>query len=280
MMSKPLDAPIYTLCVDGPEFARRLHEDIHKARERVWVQTLSWEGDAAGLGLTRALLDSRADDRRVIADSVTEVVVNDRFRFSPAALLDRSLQDEVRATARMAETLRDNGVGVLHVDPIGLALHRVPTRNHKKLAVIDNRIAYLGGINFTDHNFAWHDLMVRIEDPAMARYLAEDMEATWNGRARSSRGVFGKATLYCSDGMDNGPMRDALRDVIGCATDRIVLQCPYVSDPLFAWLGDARRCGVRVTVLIPEAHNRPLMKEGIVHACREQGLEVLINPAP
>jgi hypothetical protein len=42
----------------------------------------------------------------------------------------------------------------------------------KKLALVDGRVAYLGGINFSEHNFAWHDMMFRFEDAGLAGFLA------------------------------------------------------------------------------------------------------------
>ena len=38
----------------------------------------------------------------------------------------------------------------------------------------------VGGINVSDHNFGWHDLMVRIEGPLVAD-LAADYGSSWDG---------------------------------------------------------------------------------------------------
>jgi phosphatidylserine/phosphatidylglycerophosphate/cardiolipin synthase-like enzyme len=57
------------LLVDGAEFWSRLEGDIAQARERVWVQTLSFEGDTAGRKLSGALQACGAPDRRILVDS-------------------------------------------------------------------------------------------------------------------------------------------------------------------------------------------------------------------
>ena len=53
------------LLVDAPEFWAALRRDIRAARHRIWLQTLSFEADSAGLPLAEALLES--DDARLDA---------------------------------------------------------------------------------------------------------------------------------------------------------------------------------------------------------------------
>ena len=53
-------------------------------------------------------------------------------------------------------------------------------RNHKKMVVLDDRVAFVGGINIADHNYAWHDFMVKITGP-LAADIARDFRSTWAG---------------------------------------------------------------------------------------------------
>src|SRR6185436_14372580 len=104
----------------------------------------------------------------------------------PSSLLDRGLQAEVQETGDMIDRLQRGGVGVRFAGPAGRFLERLPARNHKKLVAVDDRVAYVGGINFSDHNFLWHDLMLRVEDPGFVRFLREDFEGTWSGRPKAA----------------------------------------------------------------------------------------------
>ncbi len=55
------------------------------------------------------------------------------------------------------------GVGVRFGNPLGPSPSNVVRRNHNKTAVFDDPIAYPGGINFSGHNFARHDMMFGVE---------------------------------------------------------------------------------------------------------------------
>lgn len=262
----------FSLCVDGVEFRDAMVRDILAAKERVYVHTLSFEGDAAGRSLADSMLASKARDKRILADSITELLVNDCFIYTPRSLAKKELQAEVKATRAMYEELRGQGIQLALLDPIGWMIPRLLIRNHKKIIVIDDEIAYLGGLNFSDHNFAWHDLMIRIESEEVVEFLSRDFLASWNGENRVDSANMDGIELYTVDGKGNETILEAVRDLIAGARDRIYLQCPYITAPFFEMLGDASRRGVEVTAVISEEHNRGLMKEGIVEACRREGI--------
>jgi len=125
-----------------------------------------------------ALLASRAPDRRILVDDYTRVNINDRAVRSAAGRKDEVLQAEVTATDAMFRKLAASGVPVRVTNPIGLLALNYPARNHKKLIVTDD-VAYIGGVNFSDHNFAWPDLMLRIDSAAAANFLGDDFQATF-----------------------------------------------------------------------------------------------------
>src|SRR5439155_15203987 len=154
------------LLVDYDEFWARLSEDLRAAQRSVFVQTFALEGDAVGKQLSGALLGSAATDKRVLADSFTRVVLSDRFRYSPVNFFDEELRHEARETAAMMDELEQHGVGIRFTNPYGLSPRRLLSRNHKKLIVLDDATAYLGGINFSEHNACWHDMMLHIEEEA------------------------------------------------------------------------------------------------------------------
>ena len=89
------------LLVNFSEFWLRLNQDIASAQQSVFVQTFAFEGDTVGRQLSRALLSSPAADKRVLADSFTRVVLNDRFRYAPANLFDDTLRREAGETSAM-----------------------------------------------------------------------------------------------------------------------------------------------------------------------------------
>ncbi|MEP6968531.1 MAG: phospholipase D-like domain-containing protein, partial [Pseudomonadota bacterium] len=168
------------LLVGSDAFWARAAWDIASARRRLYVQAMSFEGDDAGKAVAGAIMASPARDRRVLVDAYSTVVISDRFVLSPAGLFDRALRAEAKATRAMFDDLVRAGARVRVTNPVGPLYLHYPARNHKKLIVADE-VAYIGGINFSDHNFAWRDLMLRLEDDAAAQVLARDFEATFDG---------------------------------------------------------------------------------------------------
>jgi cardiolipin synthase len=138
------------LLVDAEEFWSALEQDLRHARKRVWLQTLSFEADGAGLPLADALLDSPATDRRLIVDAFSMHIISDRFIYAPHNAFDQALQAEVRGTRALLQRMREMGVLVGITNPAGFLWHRLPARDHRKLVLIDDDVAYIGGINFSE----------------------------------------------------------------------------------------------------------------------------------
>lgn len=262
------------LLVDAPEFFERLAEDLAAARSRAWLQASTFEGDTAGRSVADALLASPATDRRVIVDYYTRHFLSDRFLFTPRNLLDADLRAERRSTSEMFEKLKREGVGVRFVNPAGLFFLRMPAREHKKIVVVDEEIAYLGGINFSDHNFAWHDLMLRIKHPGVAGFLASDLDATWRGVSSAPRARFDGVDLFSVDGSSNEVTLEPILDLIREARRSVIVHSAYITFPFTGALRAAQRRGARVTVLTPEANNRGVLRSYILRERERSGFEL------
>ena len=250
------------LLQDAAEFWPRAKADILAARERVYLQALSFEGDAAGREVAAALTASPAPDRRVLVDCFTRHVVSDRLVWRPKNLLDPALREEVRATRAMRRALERTGVGWRFVGPLGPLLLRAPARNHKKLVLVDERVAYVGGVNFSDHNFAWRDLMLRVEGEDAARFLGEDFLRTWEGRPAASSIRLPGLELHALDGRGNEAcFEEVVLSAVDGARHEIHVECAYMTSPFLERLGAAARRGVEVTVVAPEANNWGLVRD-------------------
>lgn len=267
----------YTLLVGSETFWKRAAEDISRARARVLVQAMTFEGDAAGQAVAQAVRSSRATDRRVLVDDYSRVVVSDRFVLSPLSLLNRPFREEVRATRAMFAGLQADGIGVRATNPIAGRLARYGVRNHKKLIVADD-VAYIGGVNFSDHNFGWHDLMLRIEAPGPAAFLAEDFDATWESRPALRHVRFGDMALSALDGRTNRKGFRPLLAAIAAAEERIEIVSPYLSFPFVGMLGEAARRGIGVDLLTPYAGNKPMVRHYLSDAVRRAGIHVTLLP--
>lgn len=244
--------------VDSAEFWASLEQDIAAAKNYIYVQTLSFEGDRAGRGLAQALLDSAATDKRMIVDSFSKIILSDKFIKGPTNILDRELRQEAKDTKQMMADLEQGGVKVKYTNPLGPLLVNILARNHKKLIVIDDRITYIGGINFSDHNFAWHDMMIRFEDEAIAKFFTVDFLDTWSGKDRGGAYSFELADFYLFDGHDNVPTWNKVFDLINQAQQEVIIQSPYFTFPFYEKIGQLTQRGVKVTYISPESNNRKI----------------------
>jgi cardiolipin synthase len=243
------------LLVDFNEFWARLREDIAQAQDSIWIQTFAFEGDSVGQELAAVLIAAPAEDKRVLADSFTRVVLSDRFRYAPSNLFDESLRSEASETERMRCALKAAGVSIKFTNPFGASPRKLLSRNHKKLIVIDDRAAYIGGINFSEHNAAWHDMMLRIDDVRAISFLRNDFQSSWESRDQSASAQFDGIELLLADGRHNGKAFGRIIELIDAARKSIVVESPYVTFPFYERLRAATRRGVAVTIITPDQNN-------------------------
>ncbi|HEX7710119.1 MAG TPA: phosphatidylserine/phosphatidylglycerophosphate/cardiolipin synthase family protein [Sphingomonadaceae bacterium] len=264
----------FEMLVGSGDFWARAALDVAAARRRVLIQAMTFEGDAAGLGVAHAIRASTAEDRRVLVDDYTRNVLNDTFLVLSR---DPALAAEARTTWAMFDELKQNGVGVRITNPVGHNPFRYPVRNHKKLLVMDD-VAWLGGINFSDHNFAWHDLMVRIEDRGIVDWLAEQFERDWQGTPRPAEARFDGIKLLSLDGTDNARQLDPLLARIGAATRSLEMVSAYATFPFVDALAAAARRGVSAALYTPRENNKPIVRDYLCGIAESSGLRICLTP--
>lgn len=243
------------LLLDFEEFWTRLRQDLALARDSVFIQTFALEGDSIGRQLCAALLDSPAADKRILADSFTRVVLSDRFRYTPRNFFDEELRQEARATRNMHARLEAAGVTIRFTNPYGFTPRRFLSRNHKKLFLVDSTAAYIGGINFSEHNAAWHDMMLRLDDAGAVAFLRQDFLATWIEHNRLATRECNGVELFTLDGRDNRRAFQRVLNLIDHARVSIFVESPYITFPFYERLRDAARRGVDVKIVTPQRNN-------------------------
>ncbi len=267
--------PRFDLFVGADAFWTRARLDIASGRRRVLVQAMTFEGDAAGSAVAAAIDASPAPDRRVLIDDYSRHVINDRFL---ALSRGPALHAEARATWAMFDALKAGGAGLRLTNPVGRNPLTYPLRNHKKLLVIDDA-AWIGGINFSDHNFAWHDMMLRIEDGAVADWLARQFDRDWQGEAANSACAFGEALhLLSMDGKRNGAALGQLLDLFGSAARSIEVVSAYPTFPFVDAMAASAKRGVPVTLYTPRANNKPIIRDYLLGVAGASGLAIRLTP--
>ncbi len=264
------------ILVDSYEFCHNLEEDLLSSKDYIFIQTLSFEGDSAGSWLSNLLLSLKCRDKRILVDSFTKFRISDKFVHSPRNCFDFKLHKEVKETAKMIEHLRKNGVSVRFTNPHGPLLMKLVARNHKKIIVLDDRVAYIGGINFSEHNFFWHDMMIRFENKGVAEFLKEDFLSTWRGHNSNTSGCFEGVKFYMLDGTSNKIGFMPILELIKNAKESIWVESPYITFPFCKVLREMRRKGVAVTIVSPEKNNEPLLKKYILWESARSGFNMML----
>ena len=243
------------ILVDFDAFWDRLAQDIATANRRVLVQTFSFEADRVGTLLATTLDHSAVADKRILVDSFSRIVLSDKFRFAPAHWSNTELRTEAKLTKQLHERLPAQGIEIKYGNPLGPTPRRLVTRNHKKLIVVDEHISYIGGVNFSEHNAAWHDMMLRIESAEVGDFFRADFEAAWRGESFQSSGSFAGIELSTLNGRSNRDAFTRVLDLIDQTNSSIFVESPYITFPFYDRLRAARRRGVQVTIVTPEENN-------------------------
>jgi cardiolipin synthase len=153
-------------------------------------------------------------------------------------------------------------------------------RDHRKIAVIDGRTAFTGGLNiaeeyagFGEDTKQWRDMGVRIEGPAVRELLQVFCE-NWQGETGEEPPVCTALEAQETAGKDDvmivsgGPhhnrsrIRAAFRAAIAGAEESIRIENPYfVPGPrITRSLLRAARRGVRVQLILPSYSDVPLVR--------------------
>ncbi|MFM5886519.1 MAG: cardiolipin synthase [Novosphingobium sp.] len=238
--------------------------DIDAAQGTVHLCFYIWLADGNGLKVKDALI--RAAQRGVRVRVLADALGSRGFHRSP------HWQD-----------LRHAGVDARIALPVGglvwtLIRGRLDLRNHRKVLIVDNAIAWCGSQNLADPEFRikarfgpWVDLMTRWEGP-VARHFQFLFAGDWMaehgddvtallapGPAHAPGLPPGIAAQVIGTGptLSYAAMTECFTELVHAARRELVMTTPYfVPDEqlLFALLSAARR-GVRVVLIVPRRND-------------------------
>lgn len=149
-------------------------------------------------------------------------------------------------------------------------------RNHRKILVVDNEIAYLGGMNIgREYAYTWRDTHCRVEG-AKARDVALAFTDLWNRRhvrnkAKQIQLPFeidnaGEQSIFIRESKPSGSfgqktIRDTYLDAFQKAQKHIWLTNPYFlpDKGLEQALLEAAKRGVKLDLIVPEKSNHTIV---------------------
>lgn len=272
------------LLIDGPAAYEAMFEAIGKAEHHVHLETYILEDNEIG----RALADL------LIARATRGVEV--RVTYDGFGSIDTS--------GEYFERLQRNGVQLYEYRPPDptkdLRVWRINNRHHRKLLIVDGRVAFTGGINISDvyrssssarffgsnreevrkrkEESAWRDTQIRVQGPSVAEFQQLFIDL-WNeqgdNRITPEHGYFPALTSHGNDliqiidsvgGDDQVRIYDVIHAVVARARDHIWITQAYFSpdDDLIQDLIAAARRGVDVRMILPGFSDAPM----VMHAAR------------
>lgn len=250
-----LDGNRVELLTRPGEMVDRLVDDVDAARHHAHLAFFMWKDDPAGRRVAQAL--ARAARRGVRCRVLVDAWATRRMRAS----LGRWMQARGIALHPMLE---------MH------PLARMDIRNHRKIAVVDGRVAYTGSSNVIGPAFGledghYHQVSVRVHGPTalqLQMLFAEDWYFA-TGRVLDGAGIFppperpGRVAIQTVPGGPSYPahiVRHVLVQAFGEARRQLVVTTPYLvpDEPVLLALRLAALRGVRVDVVLPERSDRPL----------------------
>jgi cardiolipin synthase len=262
----PLPGNAITLLDDSDAVFDRLVADVDAARSTCLMAFYIWSPGGRADELAGAL--ARAAARGVACRLLLDAVGSSAF-FREGG----------------AESLRARGVEVVAALPVKLyrvLFERFDLRLHRKVVVVDGRVAYTGSMNVADPRFfkqgagvgEWVDAMARLEGPvveALAAVFFEDWERETGQGAGPLRGVLpsaqpspGAATVQAIPSGPTSPRvltSAVLLQAIYEADREIVLTTPYFvpEEPLLLALASAAARGVEVHLVVPARNDSRLV---------------------
>ncbi|MBL0928115.1 MAG: cardiolipin synthase [Phycisphaerales bacterium] len=265
----PLGGNRVELLSDATDVLAQIARDIDAATAHVHMLFYIWMPTGKSLDVCAAL--ERAARRGVECRVLVDAVGSKEFVGS------EPWERMVAAGVRCVEALP--------VNPLRMLLARIDLRNHRKIAVIDGRVAYSGSQNLTDETFTkrgkgpWIDTTLRIEGPA-AQALQTVFLRDWSldsgevlpdiDRWMPDLGDPGKVrppgdTVVHVIPSGPGPQPDAVHQaflaMLFAAREEIIMTTPYFvpDEGTRAALVNAALRGVAVTIILPDELDAPVV---------------------
>ncbi len=287
-----------TLLMSGQEKFDDLFEAIRQAKSSVHLEYFNFRNDSIASLLFKLLAEKAGEGVEV------------------RALFDGFGNDSNNRPLKRKhlKEIRSKGIEIFEFDPVRFPwVNHVFHRDHRKIVIIDGKIAYTGGMNVADYYIngtdvvgEWRDMHCRIEGDEV-NTLQKIFLRMWNkvsGQdvygAKYYRGYHGadyitglKPDTCCTAGnkmvgiinreprVTNKIIRKFYTDAINDAKDSIKLINPYLTlnNTLKRALRNAVKRGVKVEIMVSAHSDIPLTPDCVfynVHNLMQHGVDVWI----
>lgn len=218
-------------------------------------------------------------DYYIIRESdIARQVIDILCEKSAEGLKVRVIYDDVGSSLSRStlKQMRDHGVASYPYMPVVFSrlAHKANYRNHRKIAVIDNEVGFVGGININDKyinpsqsGLYWRDTHIMIKGEAVIdlQYLfisdwyfvsgqKIDLEEVRYRNLSNIQSIVPTSILGSDYGKNNQTIKEAFFRMITSAQKEVLITTPYFvpDDAILNALKITAKSGVNVSLLLPE----------------------------
>ncbi|HEV7856461.1 MAG TPA: cardiolipin synthase [Herminiimonas sp.] len=171
-----------TLLNDGPQTIAAMIAAIKTATDNINLETYIF-------------------DQGILGDEFSDLLIQKQQAGVQVNIIYDSV-GSLKTPAAFFKKLRDAGINLVEFNPVNpfkrFGLWRVNNRDHRKILIVDGRIAFTGGINISDDyssgslfrsrskkktDLGWRDTHVQVEGPAVASFQWLFMQTWVNQKA-------------------------------------------------------------------------------------------------
>lgn len=283
-MAKTITGSIYypgnkvEIFTDGHAKFDALLADIENAHEYIHLQYYIFTDDNIGSRVAEALIKKAGEGVkvRVIYDHIGSINTKSKF----------------------FKRMTDAGIAVFPFFRVTFPVFatRINWRNHRKIAIIDGKTGYIGGMNIADRYMdggsrfdKWRDTHARVKGPIIASLL-HSFAVDWNFMGQPliddiadpaetyDKGDVGMQLLTSGPTSQWSDIEFIFQKAISSAKKRVYIQTPYFlpTDSLLKSLQAAALAHVDIRVMIP-AHSDSSMltyaSESYISECLRAGIK-------
>lgn len=286
----PRERGAIRLIINGAEFFTRFESRLAEAQTRINLHVCIFDRDDVAVRI--------ADILKSRSSSIEVKVIFDRLNSRGAGATPpvTPMPEDFVSPSFIESYLRDGSQIRVHPQ-----LNPGFTCDHSKVFLIDERYAYLGGMNFgREYRYEWHDLMAEVEGPVVASLQKEfnkkwAQTGLWGDCGLAAQTVCGvRKPSWAAEPADalelrrlytrtfDLEIRRAQLEAINRARSYVFLENAYLfSNDLIVALVRARLRGVDVRVILPGENNfSPGQGSNITMAnyLRRHGVRVYFYP--
>ncbi len=268
---------------DEPEKSfKRIFQLVKSAKKSIHIETYRFANDPIGRDLLDLLIKKSEQNLDV-------VLIVDSLGWGKFSKERRKKLDESRIKLFIFNPLFTN----LTLSKIK-KFWNIHFRNHRKLTLIDNKIAFVGGTNYSSKELEWRDLFVEITGPIVKEleFSSREMEKIAMKKHFQKRKIFKKLSKPFTNKdilvrqipySRHRLLKKELIKIFNSAKKEINIATPYLIPdlPFRRALKRAVERGVKINILIPkkaDGYMVNLMNHFGSYLSHELGINVFLYP--